>query len=589
MLHIKIKKWRFFAVLSILGLILLILFKINFISVTIATSSAERGKIFDQNGVILATNKKVKSLYCTSNAEKLSKQDTSNTLAFFNQFSSEFQYNISTESIKSQLQQSCKKQTMNDVPLYSDITENELAFINKNKPNNVIIKDEVIRYYPKHEIGSQVIGYVENNLNSKHMPVGKSGIELQYENDLKGKPGKTLIFKMNNKKFFWSIRKVQNGKDVRLALDFKLQQKTEEALKSQIKKTPDAKGGYAVVSDAKTGAILTMANSAVFDPNILNTYVSSSRKENIKSLSQNKAIQKLKYGESYVNMASTIKPLTILIGLNEKLFQPEDTYLDNGTFEYDNQNNITNAPGTPTGEITPRQAIINSSNTFMTAKVALPLFNQNNGNVEKVAHIWTDYLMQFGLRSKTGIDLPFEEDGQYEFHPSNKFENGISALLNASWGGNEVHTPLQLAQYAATLASKGDKYKPQMASAIIGQDGKETKKFKPILESSNRYPMNFWSVVQGGMSQNIEEIKKLPFDVAGKTGITGFPNEQARMINHSLFIAYAPTEDPQIAVSVVIPGSNSEKNIAALVTSEILESWNTLQKGGGGKKEGSLK
>ena len=73
--------------------------------------------------------------------------------------------------------------------------------------------------------------------------------------------------------------------------------------------------------------------------------------------------------------------------------------------------------------------------------------------------------------------------------------------------------------------------------------------------------MNFWSVVQGGMSQNIEEIKKLPFDVAGKTGITGFPNEQERMINHSLFIAYAPTEDPQIAISVVIPGSNSEKTL----------------------------
>ncbi|MYW27609.1 penicillin-binding protein, partial [Bacillus thuringiensis] len=103
----------------------------------------------------------------------------------------------------------------------------------------------------------------------------------------------------------------------------------------------------------------------------------------------------------------------------------------------------------------------------------------------------------------------------------------------ASWGGNEVHTPLQLAQYAATLASKGDKYKPQTVSAIISPDGKETKKFKPILESSNRYPMTFWSVVQGGMSQNIEEIKKLPFDVAGKTGITGFPNEQERMINHS--------------------------------------------------------
>ncbi|PGM21107.1 penicillin-binding protein [Bacillus thuringiensis] len=583
MLHTK--RWRFFAVLSIVGLILLILLKINFISITIATSSAERGKVFDQNGVILATNKKVKSLYCTSNDEKLSKQDTSNTLAFFNQFSSEFQHDISTKNIKSQLQQSCKKQTMNDIPLYSDITENELAFINKNKPNNVIIKDEWIRYYPKHEIGSQVIGYVENDLNSKHMLVGKSGIELQYENDLKGKSGKTLIFKIGNKKFFWNIQNVQIGKDVRLALDSKLQQKTEEALRSQIKKIPDAKAGYAVVSDVKTGAVLTMANSAVFNPN---THVSF-KNENFKSLSQNKTIQKLKYGESYVNMSSTIKPLTILIGLSEKLFQPEDTYLDKGTFQYDNQNNISNAPGTPTGEITPRQAIINSSNTFMTAKVALPLFNQNNGNIEKVAHIWTDYLMQFGLRSKTGIDLPFEEDGQYEFHPSNTFEKGISALLNASWGENEVHTPLQLAQYAATLASKGDKYKPQIVSAIIGQDGRETKKFKPILESSNRYPMEFWSVVQGGMGQNIEEIKNLPFHVAGKTGSTGSPNEQERMINHSLFISYAPTEDPQIAISVVIPGSNSEKNIAALVTAEVLEFWHTLQQENKNKEEGSLK
>ncbi|MFV1452897.1 penicillin-binding protein [Bacillus mycoides] len=586
MLHTK--RWRFFAVLSIVSVILLILLKINFISITIATSSAERGKILDQNGVILATNKKVKSLYCTSNDEKLSNKDTSNTLAFFNQFSNEFQHDISTEDIKSQLQQSCNKQTMNEISLYSDINENEISFINKNKPKNVVIKDEFIRYYPKNEIASQVIGYVENDLNSKYGPVGKSGIELQYENDLKGKPGKTLIFKMNNKKFLWNIQKVQKGKDVRLALDSKLQQKTEEALRSQIKKVPDANAGYAVVTDVKTGAILTMANSAVFDPNILNTHVSS-KKENIKSLSQNKAIQKLKYGESYVNMASTIKPLTILIGLNEKLFQPEDTYLDNGSFQYDNQNNITNAPGTPTGEITPSQAIINSSNTFMTAKVALPLFNRNNGNIEKVANIWTDYLKQFGLRSKTGIDLPFEEDGEYEFHPSNKFENGISALLNASWGGNEVHTPLQLAQYAATLASKGDKYKPQIVSAIIGQDDKETKKFKPLLESSNRYPMKFWSVMQGGMSQNIEEIKNLPFHVAGKTGITGSPNEQERMINHSLFIAYAPTEDPKIAISVVIPGSNSEKNIAALVTSEILERWNSLQKEDKDKEEGSLK
>ncbi|KYG35545.1 penicillin-binding protein [Bacillus gaemokensis] len=433
MLHIKTKVWTILAILFILSMIVAILFATNFISFSITTSPPERGKIFDENGVILATNKKV--------------------------------------------------------------------------------KNELIRVYPQHEIASQVIGYVDsekNNSYSNYVPAGRNGIELQYENDLKGIPGKTLLFKIKDKKFLWNIQSPQKGKDIQLALDYKLQQKTEEALRSQIKNTRDANAGYAVVIDVKTGKILTMANSSAFDPN---RYLSSLGKENIKRLSQNKTIQKLKYGESYVNMASTIKPLTILIGLNEKLFQPADTYLDTGSFQYNDQNNVTNAAGTPTGEITPSQAITNSSNTFMTAKVAIPLFNKNNGSLEKVSTTWTNYLKQFGLRSKSGVDLPFEEEGQYQLHASSKFESGISALLNASWGGNEVHTPLQLAQYAATLASKGDKYKSQIANAIIDNDGKGTKKLKPILESSNRYPLNFWSVLQDGMSHNIQEIKNLPFEV----------------------------------------------------------------------------
>lgn len=90
MLHIKIKKWIYIAVFSIVSVILIILFNSNFISITIETSSAERGQILDQNGVILATNKKVKSLYCTFNDEKLSKQDTSNTLAFSINFQASF-------------------------------------------------------------------------------------------------------------------------------------------------------------------------------------------------------------------------------------------------------------------------------------------------------------------------------------------------------------------------------------------------------------------------------------------------------------------------------------------------------------------
>ena len=581
MLHKKSKRWIILASFFILGVVLTFLFTTRFISFTITTSAAERGKIIDQNGVILATNKKIKSLYYAYNNGCPTNQEVAKISSFLNQFSSKFNHKIPVDDIHSQLQNSCKHHDKNDIRLHINLNNKESAFINENNFQNVIVKNEVVRVYPHHEIASQVIGYVDyekNNSDSNYVPVGKNGIELQYEKDLKGKPGKTLTFKIKNKKFLWNIQSSQKGKDIQLALDYKLQQKTEEALRSQVQKTPDATAGYAVVIDVKTGEILTMANSPVFDPNIFTAPLSSSEKENNKLLAENKTIQKLKYGNSYINMASTIKPLTILIGLNEKLFQPEDTYLDKGRFHYNNQNNITNAAGTPTGEITPSQAIINSSNTFMTAKVAIPLFNKNNGNLEKLATLWTNYLKQFGLRSKTGIDLPFEEEGQYKLHASSKFESGISALLNASWGANEVHTPLQLAHYAATLANKGDKYKPQIVHAIMENGDKRTKEFEPILESSNHYPSSSWNVLQSGMSQNIQEIKNLPFDVSGKTGITGSPNEQEKVINHSLFISYAPTKNPQIAISVIIPGSNSETNSAALVAAEILKAWDTLQK-----------
>ncbi|CAM4289777.1 penicillin-binding protein [Bacillus manliponensis] len=578
MLHIEEKKWRVLAGLSFLGIIFVILFKTNFIAFNITTTPAERGKIIDQNGVILATNKKVKSVYYVFNDECPSNQEMENLLSFFNEFSFIFQHDLDVDGIKLQLQNFCKQPYKGEMLLYSDISDDEFSLLNKKQPQNVIIKNELIRIYPQHEIASQVIGYVDSmksHSNSNDSPVGINGVELQYENDLKGTPGKTFTFKIQNKKFIWNMQSPKRGKDIQLALDYKLQQKTEEALRSQIKNTPDANEGYAVVMDVKTGEVLTMANAPTLDLNIVKTYLLPPEKENINLFSQNKTIQTLKYGESFVNMGSTIKPLTILIGLNEKLFQPTDTYLDKGTFQYNEQNNITNNAGTPIGAITPSQAIINSSNTFMTAQVAIPLFNQNNGDLDKVATIWTSYLKQFGLRSKTGVDLPFEEKGQYGLHKSSNFENGVSALLNASWGGNEAHTPLQLAQYAATLANKGDKYKPQIVHAIIDKDDKKMKEFKPILKSSAHYPSSFWSVLQDGMSHNIQEIQNLPFDVAGKTGITTFTDKQGKIIQHSLFIAYAPVNNPQIAISVVLPGGASGTKGASSVAAEILSAWDT--------------
>ncbi|KFN02597.1 penicillin-binding protein 2 [Bacillus clarus] len=575
MLRIQQKKRLIFIIFFILVSIFITLFLNGFISITLTTSQAERGNIIDKNGFILATNKNVDSLYYLPNTNCPTSQETAKLEDFVSEFSSLFHRNISITNINKRLKETCRDLNKKPILLYSNLTEQELSFINKNRFHNLSVQSESIRIYPQHEVGSQVIGYVENN-DFPSTRVGVNGIERQYEEELKGTLEKRIVLQINKKQYFWRIQNKERGKDIQLSLDSKLQQKVEEALKSQLQLTQNRAEGYAVAMNVKTGNILAMANSSTFDPNILSMEDSVSKNEQLKVLAQNKTIQKIKYDDSYINMGSTIKPLTILIGLNEKLFEPLDTYVDHGDFQYDNQNDVKNELGTPTGEITPSQAIINSSNTFMTAKVAIPLLNKNNGSIEKVASAWTNYLEQFGLRSKTGIDLPFEEEDKYVLRSNMKFEHGLSALLNASWGGNEVHTPLQLAQYAATIANKGIKYKPQVATTILNDHGKIEKPLQPIVESSNHYPASFWTVLQNGMNNHIQEMKDLPFDVTGKTGTTSSPNKDGTVVNHSLFIAYAPTNDPEIAISVVIPGGGLGANSAAPVAANILKAWDAL-------------
>lgn len=156
---------------------------------------------------------------------------------------------------------------------------------------------------------------------------------------------------------------------------------------------------------------------------------------------------------SIVYVGSTIKPLSVLIGLNEGLFTPSTVYNDTGVFTYGRNGNsrLQNSDGKPYGPITATTAIRVSSNTFMSAMIGNKLYEKYG---KQAPRLWSDYLAKFGLGVSTGSGLPREYEGLSEFLTNTK-ETEQSRMVFASWGQNEKYTTLRLAQYATTLANRG--------------------------------------------------------------------------------------------------------------------------------------
>jgi penicillin-binding protein 2 len=504
----------------------------------------------------------------------------------------------------------------------SGLSDKEIAYIleHRDELKWLEIMEESIRNYDTDTIAVQLVGYMrpfstarepknglefykqkaaatdttEKYLDTEY--VGYDGLELMYQDELRGKNGyKTYPVNASQKIIGKvSITPPEKGNNLILTIDKDVQLTAEKAIMDQLEwlkspqaratrygYAPNARAGYAVAMEVKTGKVIAMASMPDYDPNLWNGGIQQSEYKRIQPFTNNGTItfsypdypenELSKHPNSIVYMGSTIKPLSVLIGLNEGLFDINSRYNDTGSFSFGRNNNatITNSDGHSYGLINPTQAIQYSSNTFMSAMVGNPLYMRHGA---KAADIWESYLNKFGLGVLTGSGLPKEFAGYSEFKTNTK-ETLQSRMVYASWGQNEKYTTLQLAQYAATLANQGKRMKPLFVEQITTYDGKPIKTMEPEVLDETTFPKAYWDAVFKGMKEVfVTGFDNFPYTVARKTG-TSTQSVGGKTVDNAVFIAFAPAEDPKLAVAVVIPEGGFGSWGAAPVARKIFDAY----------------
>ncbi|MFC4769035.1 penicillin-binding protein 2 [Effusibacillus consociatus] len=457
-------------------------------------------------------------------------------------------------------------------------TERQVARVKENLQDlpGIAVIPEAIRDYRLKTFGSHIFGYMRkmdekmwNEYQTKGYLmtdlVGITGLEKQYEQYLKGIHGATRvevningdpIRRDNNVDFI--EKKPIPGNDLTLTIDKKLQQVTEEALAERVnalKGTP-VKNAAAVALDPNTGEVLAMASYPAFDPNAWLDGMSDEEYAQFQPAEWNHAV------EYPHEPGSTVKMLTTMIGLKEGVVKPDEKIFCPGGLDLSGYYASCWDPkghGLSDG----REAIAKSCNVYMYTigkRLAKHQFIFQNGGVkswmekyDKPAYEkFRKYQNEFGLGVKTGIDLPFESAGKYNYQPEITTNMPFTAI-----GQNSNFTPLQLAQYVSTIANGGKRMKPYLVKEIKDPEGKLIKKMEPEVLNQVSFSPELLQYAREGMWKVTHEpygtasymFGRKKYDVAGKTGTA----QTGRDTENYWFVGYAPYNNPKIAIAVVVP------------------------------------
>ncbi len=385
--------------------------------------------------------------------------------------------------------------------------------------------------------------------------IGKQGVEESYENVLRGVKGVKYIQK---DKFNRDIGSYKDGKfdtiavqgeDIHLSIDSELQKYGEELMIN--------KRGGIVAIEPSTGEILALVTAPSYDPALL---VGRERSRNFTKL-YNDSIAKPLYDRGLLAEyppGSPFKILTGLIALEEEVINEETSFVCNHGFSY--------ARGRfmkchDSGVIKLHNGIYNSCNTYF-ASVYMKTINKYVKPAAGV-DIWSDHLKSFGLGEFMGYDLPTGKKG---LRPSAKLYNRIypngnwrstAIVSNAIGQGEVLMTPIQLANMMATVANRGHYFTPHIIKKI--EKHPIDKKFttKHVTTVSRKY---FEPIINGLFDvYNIGTAKSLKvegIDICGKTGTAEnyakINGERVKLQDHSIFVAFAPKDNPKIAIAVFV-------------------------------------
>ncbi|MBP2628781.1 MAG: penicillin-binding protein 2 [Firmicutes bacterium] len=539
------------------------------------TAQAPRGNIYDRNGALLVSNKPSFAISIVP-SEYTNARDATPILANI--------IGIKPGEIEKMLKDG-QEFIYTPIRLKRDVDQMMLAKIQEHKYYlpGVMIEAIPVRYYVYKELAAHVFGFVGSISEEEYAKrkkqgynpndfIGKDGLEREWEDALRGVDGglQVEVNALGEEIQIIGDKSASAGKGLVLTLDANLQKAAQDALAEQIviSRTigEPAKGGSAVVLDVRTGAVLAMASHPTFDPNIFAGGISSLNWNKLindpHNPLANKSIQNTYPPGSVFKIVTSAAALDMGYVTATEIFNDTGVYILNGWSFYGWETKGL-------GKLTIADAICWSSD---------PVFYElgHRMGVDNLA----SYALTFGLGQTTGIKLEGEEKG---IVPTESWKQSTygeewypgETIIAAIGQGYYLVTPLQQAMLLMAVANNGIIYRPMLVDKVLTVDGAVLEKYSPEVLRTVYLKPETWDIIKNGLVAVTNKgtastvFQGFSPKVAGKTGSA----ETGTGTVHSWFACFAPADNPEIVVSVMVEDGGDGSVSAAPVTRKILEAY----------------
>jgi len=541
-----------------------------------------RGLIYDRNGVLLAQNRPAYSLEITP--EQVG--DLDQTLKQLAEV-----IEIDEEDLERFWKLKNRKRRFDSVPIRVNLSQDETAqfAVHRHRFPGVDIKAQLLRHYPHDVKTTHVLGYVgrisqrdveqidsSNYSGTSHM--GKNGVEKTYESALHGEVGLEQVEVNAAGRRVRTLEQTppEPGVDVHLHLDIGLQEVAMEAFADN--------NGAVVAIDPRDGGILAFVSQPGFDPNLFVEGISRKDYASLQEDDNRPLYNRALHGQ--YPPGSTVKPFMGLAGLERGAITYDSSIYCPGFYQLPgNIHRYRDWKKSGHGPMDLDAAIVQSCDVYFY-RLAYEL------GVDRLH----EYLSQFGFGDRTGIDLTGESGGLL---PSRDWKRRArrqpwypgETLILGIGQGYFLTTPLQLAAATAAVANNGIYFTPHVVDYLRARD---TGEVTPIPPSARTIPIGLqqnWEDVRAGMQHVVDSprgtakrIRSDRYAIAGKTGtaqvFTVAQDEEydeetleKKLRDHALFVAYAPADDPQIAVAVVVENGGHGGSVAAPIARRIMDAY----------------
>jgi len=542
-----------------------------------------RGLIYDRNGLLLAENRPSFSLTLTreraGNAQQI--PQVLRSIGEVLGLSTEEREQLSKRLARG-------RRPFEPVPLLYNLSEEQIALIavNQFRLPGVDVDAELVRFYPQKEHFAHSVGYV-GRINEQELKkldpinysgthhIGKTGIEHFYEEALHGEVGYEEVETNARGRVMRVLKRTPPvpGKSLVLTLDSQLQQAAELAL--------GGRRGAVVALNPNNGELLAMVSQPAFDPNPFVSGISFAAYAELRDSIDNPLFNRILRGR--YPPGSTIKPMMAVAGLDAGVITPQSRVFDPGFFQLPGvSHQYRNWNRNGDGWVSLERAIMRSNDTYFYDLA-------NKLGIDRMY----DYMSRFGFGHKVALDLFEESSG---LMPSRQWKR---ARYNQPWYPGETliagigqgyvqATPLQLAQATALIANKGKWIRPHLAKSIDGQPSLDANPPEDIKLRDN----TFWELARIGMENVVHAPggtaqavgAKAAYRIAGKSGtaqVVGIRQGERyqsskvaeRHRDHALFVAFAPADNPQLVVAVMVENGESGSRVAAPIVKQVLDAW----------------